>query len=148
MEKNIFIIAFLSMLATSGCAVSKAATKTGVSPKVIATCDSLPCLQILPTAVLISERNIDQQSSEYIMRYEVQQGSSARAWFHAMADYATLGAWEIVGTPIEMALENEHQFLVKATCNPKNLVCSRIDIPGYNTQTGKIEKANLIKVEK
>ncbi|HYA76272.1 MAG TPA: hypothetical protein VED83_05120 [Burkholderiaceae bacterium] len=43
------------------------------------------------------------------------QGSTGRAVMHGLLDVATLGIWEVAGTPIESSYDKEKYYAIRVT---------------------------------
>lgn len=110
MQKPLVIL--LSLMILSGCSVYSAARKGGVSPGEIRKCRTLKCIRAKDLQVVSSVRDKRGQIIE-IYKLRKKKGVSARAALHAILDVATLGLWEIAGTPIEGSIEEQSYFSIK-----------------------------------
>ena len=96
----------------TSCSVYMAAKKEGVSINEIQQCKTRACLIAKGAETISSERN---KQGELIETYKVrkEKGSVARAAMHGVLDIATLGIWEVAGTPIEGAKGKKKFFAIK-----------------------------------
>jgi hypothetical protein len=62
--------------------------------------------------ILSSERCQDGSLVE-IYRYKKAKGSAVRALMHGLLDVSTYGAWEVVGTPIEIISHKNAYFTIR-----------------------------------
>jgi hypothetical protein len=46
------------------------------------------------------------------------QGSTGRAVMHGLLDVATLGIWEVAGTPMEGAYDKDKYYAIRVTYEP------------------------------
>jgi len=95
------ILSVLLMVSLSGCAVTMAAKTKGVKADEAKSCQSRTCfLTLRDIQVMTSTPNSDGTLTE-TYKVLLKQGSAGRAVLHGLADIATLGVWELAGTPIE-----------------------------------------------
>lgn len=95
------ILSILLMISLSGCAVAMASKTKGVKADEAKSCQSRTCfLSLRDIQVMTSTPNSDGTLTE-TYKVLLKQGSAGRAVLHGLADIATLGAWEVAGTPIE-----------------------------------------------
>jgi hypothetical protein len=113
-KKIIFLSVFTFML--TSCSVYMAAKKEGVSIDEIQQCKTRACLIAKGVEPISSEKN---EQGELIEIYKVRKkkGSAARAAMHGLLDVATLGIWEVAGTPIEGAKGKKKFFAIKVYYN-------------------------------
>ena len=106
-------ILFGLTLSLSGCSVYQAASNEGIAVSDIENCNSKDCF--LSNGMNIIESS-EEKDGKYIERYRaVARKSGAnylRAAGHGVLDVATLGLWEVAGTPIEGALSNNRGYIV------------------------------------
>ncbi len=107
-------LVFVSSLALSACAVAMASKHKGVDAKQVLTCQSKACFQTLPDTE-ITEILGHPDGRETVTYQSLQsRGSTSRAVMHGLLDVATLGIWEIAGTPIESSKKKPRYFIVVA----------------------------------
>jgi hypothetical protein len=95
---KLIILASLTTL-LPGCSVYMAAHKTGVSVEDLSTCQTRTCLLEKGAVSVKTTREYE------IFKAEKPTGSASRAAMHGVLDVATLGIWEVAGTPIEGSQE-------------------------------------------
>lgn len=107
-----YVIAAASVLLSS-CAVYKAAENKGVSPKDISRCETRMCF--LSHGMNPVEKTT-LKNGQYLEIYRAQSRKTGlnyvRAAGHGALDVATLGIWEVAGTPIESAISNNRGYVV------------------------------------
>lgn len=111
----------------SSCSVYMAANKKGVDIAEVSNCRTRGCIQG-KGAILVSSS--EGQNGELIETYNVRKptGSTGRAVMHGVLDLATLGIWEVAGTPIEGA-QNEEEFVaIKVVSNKLSGDVSKIEL--------------------
>lgn len=107
------IVSLAAAVSLSGCAVYMAADKEGVDIDDIIACQTRTCL-VARGAEPLAAMKFDEPN---IAAYRVRKatGSALRAFGHGVLDVATLGLWEIIGTPIEGALDKTHYYGLKVS---------------------------------
>ena len=110
--KKMFIVALISLFMFAACSVYMAAKKQGVRFEELSQCKTKGCLQAKGAIPIGSKKNKD---GVLVETYKVQKptGSTARAVMHGVLDIATLGIWEIAGTPIEGAKGKKGYISIK-----------------------------------
>lgn len=104
----------LLMTATvSGCAVSRAANKEGVDIDDVLACQTRTCL-IARGAEPLQGLKFDEANIG-AFRVRKATGSTLRALGHGVLDVMTFGLWEVVGTPLEGALNRTQYYGLKVT---------------------------------
>ena len=94
----------------SGCSVVMASKHRGVEVAEIMNCQVEACfLALRDTEVLTTDDTEEGKSVTY--RSLKKQGSSGRAVMHGLLDVATLGIWEVAGTPIESSKKKERFYI-------------------------------------
>ncbi|MBW2650019.1 MAG: hypothetical protein JRC66_03185 [Deltaproteobacteria bacterium] len=84
----------------SGCSVYMAAKKEGVKIEEVSQCKTRGCL-VAKGAIPISSRKGKDGTMIEVFNVKKPTGSTSRAVMHGILDVATLGLWELAGTPIE-----------------------------------------------
>jgi hypothetical protein len=108
------IFPLIIMIFLSGCAVSMAAKTKGVKADEAKSCQSRTCfLTLRDIQVMTSIPNKDGSLTE-TYKVLLKQGSAGRAVLHGLADIATLGIWELAGTPIEGSAGKDKFLIVTA----------------------------------
>ena len=98
----VLVVATICGLFLNGCAVVMASKKKGVSLDEVSQCRTRSAV-LAKSGVEIIDTNKDDDGNivyeDYLIRKKT--GSTGRAVMHGFLDVATLGVWEIVGTPME-----------------------------------------------
>jgi len=89
----------------SGCSVKMAAQKEGTTTQELRGCATDGCLQA-KGCILLGTRETEEGIIK-TYKFIQKRGSTARAVMHGILDVATLGLWEVAGTPIEGAQEKK-----------------------------------------
>jgi hypothetical protein len=101
----------------SGCAVAAASKYRGVTEATINKCAMRACFIALRDTTIVSSVNNPDGTKTEIYKILRRQGSAGRAVVHGAADIFTLGLWEVVGTPIEGAVNQESFNIVEVVYN-------------------------------
>ena len=115
----------------SGCgssAADMAAKKEGVSSRQVSRCDTRMCFLGLGSEILDKKENPDGSLTE-IYRVKRARGSTIRSFAHGVLSFATLGIWNIVGTPIEGFLSSE-DYIVFRVFYDKDEKAKKVEIQG------------------
>ena len=108
---RIFITLVL-IVALSGCSVAMASKKRGVEVAEIMDCRTESCILALKDTEVIETTETD--TGKIVTYRSLQkQGSTGRAVMHGLLDVATLGIWEIAGTPIEGSKRKKEYYIYK-----------------------------------
>lgn len=117
-NNEIYIMRFFNYLVLAGvlglsaCSVHKAASNEGVSVSDVRKCKMRVCF--LSHGMEIVDRH-QEVGGKYIETYRGISRKTglnyARAAGHGVMDVATLGLWEIVGTPVEGAISNNPGYV-------------------------------------
>ncbi len=152
---NSRIINFLSILAAilalSSCSVYKAASNEGVSVADVAKCSAKGCFLSLGMDIVDSRQNED---GDYVETYRAKARKSGanylRAAGHGVLDVATLGLWEVAGTPVEGAISNNRGFITVIATYPNQdtEVAIKLDIFDANGKKIKARKNDKWELEK
>ncbi len=110
----------------SGCAVSRAASKEGVNIKDVLSCGTRTCLVARGAEPLPGLKFDEANIGAYRVRKAT--GSTLRAVMHAILDVSTLGLWEIVGTPLEGALNRTQYYGLKVAFGADGETINRIQV--------------------
>ena len=122
MKKTFALVASLStLLITSSCSVVMAAKKEGVSVEKLQCARTRGQMIACGVTVISSDRT---PTGELVEVYQVQKerGSAARALMHGVLDVSTLGLWEVVGTPIEVCVDNKEFYTIRVFYNEQEVV--------------------------
>ena len=96
----------------SGCSVYMSAKKEGTDFEDLAHCKSKTCL----LAGGVERMNIDSVAPDTeVYKVLKAHGSIARAVMHGVLDVATLGVWEVAGTPMEGAFDKNKYYAIRVT---------------------------------
>jgi len=106
------MVVLCCFLLFTSCSVYMAAKKEGVSIDEIEACKTRGCILAKGAELISSERTPD---GGLIETYKClhKKGSTGRAVMHGVLDVATLGLWEVAGTPIEGSKSKKNYFSVK-----------------------------------
>jgi hypothetical protein len=101
------------VLMTANCSVHKAASNEGVAVRDIRKCEIRGCF--LSKGMEVLERR-EEKGGKYTETYRAKARKSGanyiRAAGHGVLDIATLGLWEVVGTPVEGAISNNRGYII------------------------------------
>ena len=97
--RNILIASICVSL--SACSVVMASRSSGVNPKELQACKVRSCLIAAGAIPINQQKNKQGKLYSENFRATMQTGSAARAVMHGVLDVATVGIWEVAGTPIE-----------------------------------------------
>lgn len=105
-------VALLLCASLTSCSVYKASSNDGVDVSDISDCRSRICL--LSQGMQSVERRENGEEITEILRAVARKSgvNYARAAGHGILDVCTLGLWEIAGTPIEGAADNNRGYIV------------------------------------
>lgn len=113
-----FFIVLAVSFYLSGCSVYMAANSEGVNPlelqKSISKCDNRNCILLMGPKVISTVKNSDGTTSEEY-RFQIDTGAISRSVMHGLLDVATIGLWEIAGTPMEAKRKNTSIIFLKVT---------------------------------
>ncbi len=84
----------------SGCSVYMASKKEGVKIEEASQCKTRGCL-VAKGAIPVSSRTGKDGNVIEVFNVRKPTGSTSRAVMHGILDIATLGLWELAGTPME-----------------------------------------------
>ena len=96
----------------SACSVVMATRGEGVEPKNLTRCTTRSCLIAAGATPIDSEKNKQGKRLSETFRANMPTGSAARAAMHGVLDVATLGVWEVVGTPIEAVKGKKYSYVL------------------------------------
>jgi hypothetical protein len=100
------------LLIISNCSVYKAASNEGVSVSDVTKCQTKGCFLSLGMEIVSDKFN---DNKEFVETYRGKARKSGvnyvRAAGHGLLDVATLGLWEVAGTPIEGAVSNNLGYI-------------------------------------
>ena len=142
MNNKFISIIFLcaSVVALSNCSVYKAASNEGVSVSDVSKCKMRGCFLSLGMDIVSGHSN---ENGSYTETYRAVAkkggGSYLRAAGHGVLDVATLGLWEVAGTPVEGAMSNNRGCITAmATYHCKD--ASKVDhVEIYDAKGNKVE---------
>ncbi len=105
----------IGSIVLGGCSVSMAAKKRGVSIDEATKCNVRACFLSLRDSQVVSTQT--QPDGTMVETYKIllEQGSTGRAVMHGLLDVATLGIWEVAGTPIEGSANKDQFTIITAT---------------------------------
>ncbi|KTC94530.1 hypothetical protein Lery_2697 [Legionella erythra] len=124
----------------SSCAVYKAAENKGVSPNDISRCDTRVCF--LSHGMKPVEHS-QLKNGQYLEIYRAQSRKSGlnyiRAAGHGALDVATLGIWEVAGTPIESAISNNRGYVVARVVYRNKEADKAVDVQIYDASGKRVK---------
>jgi len=138
------IINFISILvaisALASCSVYKASSNEGVSVKDVVKCSAKGCFLSLGMDIVDSKESED---GDYVETYRGKArksgGNYLRAVGHGALDVATLGLWEVVGTPVEGAISNNLGFITVIATYPNRDTEVAIKLDIFDAHGKKIQ---------
>ena len=108
------ILAGAIIVPLTACSVGMAARTGGIKIEDVTQCQTRQCLLSLDTAEVIDSTPQPGGGKLETYRYQLKRGSAGRAAMHGLLDVATIGMWEVVGTPME-ATKKRKYVVIKAT---------------------------------
>lgn len=102
----------LGLISLPACSVFMAADKKGVDFDTFAQCKTRECI-IANGAVSISKVTKGGSLVSEVFKAQKPTGSAARATMHGVLDVATIGLWEVAGTPIEGSMDKKNEYAFK-----------------------------------
>jgi len=109
----------------SGCSVFMAAQQKGVDVNVLAACKTRTCIMNHGATPIQTTKNKSGSIIAETFQAEIPSGSAARAAMHGVLDVATLGIWEVAGTPIEAIKGEKQNYSIKVTyASDENIINS------------------------
>ena len=114
MRQVSFLCILVLLLSQASCAVVKASKSSGTDIKDFLQSETRGSV-LSHDGVEILQTERDENGVIISEDYFVQKkkGSMFRAIMHGVLDLATLGAWEIIGTPVEMSKEGKEGVAVR-----------------------------------
>lgn len=128
MNKIAFCFLLLSSFLLASCSVVMSANSGGVDAETLSKCKTRSSL-IADGAQPISHKT-NKKGKLVSERFKAQMptGSAARAAMHGVLDVATLGIWEVVGTPIEAIKDKKRFYIVQANYKPDGETINSIQL--------------------
>ncbi len=106
---------FPVLLLVGGCSVYMAASKEGVDVETLNQCKTRACL-IGDGAKPLKVANLPHNTE--VFKVLKHHGSTTRAVMNGLLDVATLGVWEVAGTPIEGSFDRNKYYLIQVVYVP------------------------------
>ena len=117
--------AIIAGILLSGCSVVMASKHRGVDVAEIMDCQAEACfLALRDTEVLATDEAEEGKLVTY--RSLQKRGSSGRAVMHGLLDVATLGIWEVAGTPIESSKKKEKFYVYNVAYDSEGSVIKSV----------------------
>lgn len=91
----------------SACSVGMAARTGGVKAEEVTQCQTRDCFISQDNVEILERKDSNGRFSE-TYKFQLKRGSAGRAAMHGLLDVATLGVWEVVGTPIEATKKKKY----------------------------------------
>ncbi len=117
----------LLLTSLSACSVYMASKKEGVDVADVSACKTRGCVHASGATLVSTDPVV---GDELIETYKVRKatGSAGRALMHGVLDVATIGLWEVVGTPIEGSMNKEEHVGLKVVSNKDSGEVKRIEL--------------------
>jgi len=106
---------FLGTMFLSSCSVYMAAIPRGIDLDKISKCKKRACIAAHGAVPMSEKKSSTGKIIEEVYKVNKPTGSATRAAMHGLLDVATLGLWEIAGTPIEGILGKEEFYIITVT---------------------------------
>jgi hypothetical protein len=115
------------LLSLCSCSAYMAANKEGVDLDDLQACQTRACVQANGGAAIETSSS---EEGELVEIYKIQKetGHTGRAVMHGVFSVATLGMWELVGTPIEGAQQKAEYVAVRVTSDSKTGQIKQLEI--------------------
>ena len=108
MKLGKYILIYSIVINLTSCSVMMAARTSGTDINTVSSCHTRTCL------IDDGGRPIKEMADAEIIQFQKSTGSAGRAAMHGVLDVATLGLWEVAGTPIEVSQGRKEMFAIKA----------------------------------
>jgi len=92
-----------------------AASKKGVDFEDLGNCKTRACL-VSDGAEPLTAKGLPKDTE--VFKVQKATGSTGRAVMHGLLDVATLGIWEVAGTPIEGHYDKDKYYGIRVTYEP------------------------------
>ena len=109
MRKLVALVLFTSM-GLGGCSVYMASTKKGTDFEDLVACKTKTCL-LAHGAEPLQVQGLPPDTEAF--KVLKSQGSYGRAFMHGLLDVATIGLWEVAGTPIEGSFDRNRYYAIR-----------------------------------
>lgn len=120
---KIFSILIVS-LALAGCSVGMAARTGGVKTEDVVACETRDCFLSQDKVEVLNSTTSEAGQLTEAYKFQLKRGSVGRAAMHGLLDVATLGIWEVAGTPIE-ATKKKKYVIITATYDDNGRVLTK-----------------------
>lgn len=117
-KKIVSLLSVMICVNLSACSVYMASQKKGANVDELQACQTRTCLMNKGAVVVSQKANKEGTLTQETFQVQKPTGSTARAVMHGGLDVATLGVWEMAGTPIEGVLNKPEKYGIKV--NYKN----------------------------
>lgn len=140
-----FIVLICVLAIFSGCSVYKASSNEGVDVSDIEVCRSRGCF-FSHGMQLLDKKEINGKCVEtYRAVARKSGGNYLRATGHGVLDVCTLGLWEVAGTPIEGAMDNNRGYVVVRAVYPSTTVETVEGLEIYDENGKKVKTYGVIQ---
>jgi hypothetical protein len=127
LNKTIFFVGLVAIFGLlTSCSVVMAAKKEGTSIDKVQACHSRGQFLSCGAIIVSSERLCTGELVE-TYQFQKERGSAARALMHGALDVSTLGLWEVVGTPIEVCVDEKTYFSIRVYYD-ENEIAKKIEL--------------------
>ena len=118
-----------SVLVLGGCSVGMAARTGGVKTEVVTQCQARDCFLTQDTVEILETVSNESGGVSETYRFQLKRGSAGRAAMHGLLDVATLGIWEVAGTPIEATKKKKYIVITANYAEDGRLISKMIGNP-------------------
>lgn len=118
-------ILMFGALMLGGCSVGMAARTGGVKTEEVTQCETRQCFLTQDTIEILETASNEDGGISETYRFQLKRGSAGRAAMHGLLDVATLGVWEVAGTPIEASKEKKY-IVITAIYAPDGRLKSKV----------------------
>lgn len=106
---------------------------SGIKAEEVQDCQTRECFVGKDKVEVLEKRQFANGGYSETYKFQLKRGSAGRAAMHGLLDVATLGIWEVVGTPIE-ATKKKKYIVVTANYDAQGRLLSKA--LGTNTLQG------------
>lgn len=118
------ILSLFLMALLTACSVGMAARTGGIRAEDVQECQTRECFVGKDKVEVLEKRQLANGGYSETYKFQLKRGSAGRAAMHGLLDVATLGIWEVVGTPIE-ATKKKKYIVVTANYNAQGRLTSK-----------------------
>ncbi|WP_411818458.1 hypothetical protein [Hyphococcus sp. DH-69] len=142
MKKSLLLIGSVCVL-VQGCSVGMAARTGGVKVEETTQCQSRECFITQDTVEILQTSQRDDGGISETYRFQIKRGSAGRAAMHGLLDVATLGIWEVAGTPIEASKKKKYIVITANYDKDGRLISKSLGNPVSGDEIDNVAEASL-----